>query len=117
MGGRPNRAGRFVSIVRTDTCSGGVLSDVSWDGPAFKAGLTQGVTLVAVNSESYEADRLKDAIKAATKAGSAPIELLIKDGERYRTVKLDYHDGLKYPRLERVAGTPARLDEILEARK
>ena len=95
----------------------GLLSDVSWDGPAFKAGLTQGVTLVAVNSETYDADKLKEAIKAAAKPGAAPIELLIKDGERYRTVQIDYHAGLRYPQLERVAKTPARLDDILTARK
>ena len=47
----------------------------------------------------------------------ALVELLIKDGERYRTVKIDYHGGLKYPRLERIEGTPARLDDILAARK
>ncbi len=97
--------------------AGGLLSEVAWDGPAFKAGLTQGVTLVAVNSESYDADKLKDAIKAAAKPGAVAIELLIKDGDRYRTVKIDYHNGLRYPRLERVAGTSARLDEILTARK
>ncbi|MBU4435962.1 MAG: peptidase M61, partial [Alphaproteobacteria bacterium] len=95
----------------------GVLSDVQWGGPAFKAGLTQGVTLVAVNGETYDADKLKDAIKAAAKPENPLVELLVKDGERYRTVKIDYRGGLRYPRLERVAGTPARLDDILAARK
>jgi predicted metalloprotease with PDZ domain len=107
----------FAYSVGFTVGAGGVLSEVSWGGPAFKVGLTQGVTLVAVNSESYDADKLKDAIKEATKSGTGPIELLIKDGERYRTVKLDYHDGLRYPKLERIPGTPARLDEILEAQK
>jgi hypothetical protein len=27
---------------------------------------------------------------------------------------LDYHDGLRYPHLERVEGTPDRLDDILK---
>ena len=62
------------------------------------------------------ADRLKDAIKAA-KTARDPIELLVRNGDRYRTVRVDYHDGLRYPRFERVAGTPARLDDILAARK
>jgi len=30
---------------------------------------------------------------------------------------MDYHDGLRYPHLERVASVPARLDEIFAARK
>ena len=36
--------------------------------------------------------------------------------DRYRTVRIDYHDGLRYPRLEREATTPARLDQILTPR-
>ncbi|CAN5368012.1 M61 family metallopeptidase [soil metagenome] len=95
----------------------GVLAGVNWDTPAFKAGLTAGETIVAVNGTAYSDDGVKDAVKAAGKTGGAPVELLIKDGERYRTVKIDYAGGLRYPRLERIEGTPARLDDILAARK
>jgi len=95
----------------------GVLSGVNWDTPAFKAGLTAGETIVAVNGVAYSDDGIRDAVKATAKTGAAPVELLIKDGERYRTVKIDYAGGLKYPRLERIAGTPARLDDIYAARK
>jgi hypothetical protein len=31
-------------------------------------------------------------------------------------VNVDYHGGLRYPRLERVANTPARLDQIFAAK-
>ena len=95
----------------------GVLMGVNWDTPAFKAGLTAGETIVAVNGTAYSDDGLKDAVKATAKTDAPPVELLIKDGERYRTVKIDYHGGLKYPRLERIEGTPARLDDIYSARK
>jgi len=95
--------------------SDAVLTDVQWDGPAFKAGLTQGLTIVAVNGDTYDAEKLKAAVKATAKG--VPVELLVKEGTRYRSVKLDYSGGLRYPRLERVAGTPARLDDILAARK
>ena len=94
----------------------GVLGEVLWDGPAFKAGLTEGTQIVAVNGDTYEADILKDAVKNA-KTGTAPIELLVKSKDQYRTVKIDYHDGLRYPHLQRIEGTPARLDDILAARK
>ncbi|CAN5499893.1 M61 family metallopeptidase [soil metagenome] len=94
----------------------GEFTAVQWEGPAFKAGLTDGMKLIAVNGLAYDAERLKDAVTAA-KGGKAPLELLVKAGERYRTVRIDYHDGLRYPRLERIAGTPARLDDILAARK
>jgi predicted metalloprotease with PDZ domain len=92
--------------------SSGSLSEVLWDGPAFKAGLTQETTLVAVNGEAYSSDLLKDAIKAA-KGTAVPIALLVKNKDEYRTVLVDYHGGPRYPRFERLAGTPARLDDIL----
>ena len=94
----------------------GELTAVQWEGPAFKAGLADGMKLIAVNGLAYDADRLKDAVTAA-KGAKEPLELLVKAGERYRTVKIDYHGGLRYPRFERVAGTPARLDDILAPRK
>ena len=93
----------------------GVLGDVLWDGPAFNAGLAPGMTLVAVNGRQYSGDELKEAVKAA-KGGQAPVELLIKKFDRYETVRIDYHGGLLYPNLERVAGTPDRLAELLKAR-
>jgi predicted metalloprotease with PDZ domain len=92
------------------------LSEVLWEGPAFKAGLTVGTELVAVNGIAYNADRIKDAVKAA-KAATGPIELIVKNGDRFRTIRIDYHDGLRYPRLERNMAAPARLDDILAARR
>lgn len=91
------------------------LSDVMWEGPAFKAGLTVGTEIVAVNGTGYDGDRLKDVVKAS-KTNRDPIELIVKNGERFRSIRIDYHDGLRYPRLERVANTPARLDEIFAAK-
>ena len=41
---------------------------------AFKAGITSGATLVAVNGQAYTPDALKDAV-AAAKGGHVPIEL------------------------------------------
>ena len=92
------------------------LTDVQWDGPAFKAGLTEGQEIMAVNGDAYSSDNLKDAIRAA-KGTSTPIELVVKDKDEFRTVRIDYHDGLRYPHLEREAGVSARLDDILAARK
>jgi predicted metalloprotease with PDZ domain len=89
-----------------------MLSSVQWDGPAFKAGLTIGTQIVAVNGKSYDGDALKAAITAA-KGGSQPIQLLVKKDDVYTTVLIPYYDGLRYPHLERVAGTPALLDDIL----
>jgi predicted metalloprotease with PDZ domain len=92
------------------------INDVRWNGPAFKAGVSTGATLVAVNGEAYTRDVLKDAI-AAAKGSKAPIQLLLKYQGTYRTVPVDYHEGLQYPHLVRVAGTPDYLGEIIAARK
>ena len=91
------------------------LSDVQWEGPAYKIGLTVGTQIIAVNGIAFDADRLKSTIKDANKT-SAAIELLIKNDDRYRTVKFDYHDGLRYPHLEREGSAPALLDQILTPR-
>jgi predicted metalloprotease with PDZ domain len=93
----------------------GRIIDVLWQGPAFQKNLTVGAQIVAVNGVSYDPDRLKDAIKEAKQSG-AGIELLVKDGDRYSTIRFDYHEGLRYPRLERIQGMPARLDDILTPR-
>jgi predicted metalloprotease with PDZ domain len=95
--------------------SGGRLTEVLWEGPAYKAGLTVGTEIVAVNGTTFDPDRLKSAITEAQRNGAA-IELLVRNDDHYRTVPMDYHDGLRYPRLERVDGTPARLDEIFSPR-
>ena len=93
----------------------GKLTEVMWEGLAYQKGLTVGTQIVAVDETSYDADRLEGAIKAAKKS-AASIELFVKNGDRYRTVRIDYHDGLRYPRLERNASVSARLDDILAAR-
>ena len=94
----------------------GAIGDVRWDSPAFNAGIGSGTTVVAVNGQAYTGDVLEDAVKAA-KDGKAPIELMVKEFDRYRTVKLDYHGGLRYPHLERIQGQPDYLTPILTARK
>ena len=92
------------------------LTSVLWGGRAHAVGLTAGTQIVAVNGVAYDSDRLRDIVKAA-KTSAAAIELLVKNGDRYTTVRFDYHDGLRYPHLERDASVPARLDQILEPRK
>jgi predicted metalloprotease with PDZ domain len=91
----------------------GRLSSVQWDGPAFRQGLTAGFTLLAVDGRAYKPELLKGAISAA-KSGREPIELLFRKDDRYQSEKFDYHDGLRYPRLSRIEGTPDRLGAIFK---
>ena len=86
-----------------------------WDSPAFDAGLVTGAQIVAVNGEAFSKDVILDAITDA-KDGKAPIELLVKRGERYLTVPIDYHGGLRYPWLEPVSEGEQPLDRLLAPR-
>jgi predicted metalloprotease with PDZ domain len=95
--------------------SDGRVTQVLWDSLAFKEGFTIGTQIVSVNGVAYSGDRLKEAVREA-KTPTTVVELYIRNGERYRTVKFDYHEGLRYPRFERVPTTPARLDQILAPR-
>ncbi len=96
--------------------SHGNLEGVWWDSLAFKAGITPDMQLQAVNDQKYTAAILRDAILAAEKSAD-PIKLLLKRGDEFVTVSLDYHGGMRYPHLERVEATPDRLDEILAPAK
>ncbi len=89
----------------------GTIGDVRWNGPADKARLAPGQKIVAVNGHVFSNDALKDAIVQA-KSNSQPIHLITQADTFIYTADLDYHDGLRYPRLERVEGTPAYLDDI-----
>ena len=93
----------------------GKISTVIWDSPAFNAGLTVGSEIVAVNGREFDNDMLKQVIRNAAGSGPAP-ELLVHDGEVYRTVKLDWHGGLRYPRLQKVGTAPGTLDALLAPR-
>jgi predicted metalloprotease with PDZ domain len=91
----------------------GVIQSVIWNSPAYAAGVVKGGKIIAVNGISFEdPDDLAAAITLA-KTDHAPIELLVQDDRHFRTLRIDYHDGLRYPHLQRVAGTPALLDELL----
>ena len=109
-------AADFIYSLGLNLDKSGKVGEVRWDSPAFDAGIGSGMTLAAVNDIEYSKDTLEDAIKAA-KAGKAPIRLLVKEFDRYRSIDVDYHDGLRYPHLERVAGTTDYLTPILSPRK
>lgn len=89
---------------------------VRWDSPAFEAGLRPGWEVVAVNGRAATAAGISEAITAA-KDPNVPVELMLKNGDRFRTVRFDYHGGLRYPHLERIEGTPDRLGDILAPRR
>jgi predicted metalloprotease with PDZ domain len=87
------------------------LLDVVPGSPAANAGLAPGMRLVAVNGRKWSIDILRDAIKRA-KTDAAPIELLASNGDFYRTYRVDYHGGERYPHLEQISGKADVLSEI-----
>lgn len=93
----------------------GQLTEVRWGGPAYEAGLTMGTALIAVNGREYRAERLKTAI-ALAKLNKQPVELLVRNLDRYRTVRIAYFEGLKYPQLQRIEKSPDRVGAILKPR-
>jgi predicted metalloprotease with PDZ domain len=93
----------------------GQVVEVVWGSPGFDAGLTAGTTLVAVNGREYRPERLREALMIAHST-HAPIELIVKNLDRYRVVRIPYYDGAKYPRLERVEKNVDRLSAIVKPR-
>jgi predicted metalloprotease with PDZ domain len=94
----------------------GKVSTVIWDSAAFNAGITVGSEILAVNGREYKGDAIKAAITAA-KGTTQPVRLLVKSGDLYRTVDLNWHDGLKYPRLVKTGKGDGTLDKLLAPRK
>ena len=111
-----NKSSDFSYSLGLSVKQDGGIAGVTWDGVAFRAGLAGNSSIVAVNNRAYKGEVLKAAVKAA-KSSKAPIVLLVKQGSNYRTISLDYQGGLRYPHLERIAGSRDRLDTILKAVK
>jgi predicted metalloprotease with PDZ domain len=89
----------------------GGIADVRWNSPADKARLAPGEKIIAVNGQIFSSDALQAAIRAA-KGNTEPTHLIVQADSFVSTVELDYHDGERYPALERVDAAPAYLDDI-----
>ena len=93
----------------------GIVSDTIEGMPAAKAGIGPGMKVIAVNGRKFSAEAWHDAMEAA-KNNTGPIELIVENTEYFRTVKLDYHEGEKYPHLVRDESKPDLLTEIYKAK-
>ncbi len=93
----------------------GNVSASIWDSPAFRAGVTVGSMIVAVNGQSYTGDRLKAAILAA-KNTKTPVVLTVEDNDQIRVASIDYHDGPRYPHLQKTVAGDTGLDRLLAPR-
>jgi len=75
-----------------------------------------GNEIIAVNARRFSHDELERALRAS-KDAPEPIELIGENGGYFKTVKVDYHGGLKYPHLERAATASDVLTAIAKARQ
>ena len=87
------------------------IKDVRRNGPADKARIVPGSKIIAVNGQVFSSDVLRAAIHDA-KGKSEPIRLIVQSDNFVSIADIDYHDGERYPALQRVEGTSAYLDEI-----
>ncbi|HKU81036.1 MAG TPA: hypothetical protein VJP76_02615, partial [Candidatus Tumulicola sp.] len=90
----------------------GVVRDVRPGSPAWKAGLAPHMTILAVDGQEFSPDVLDYALDRARRS-PAPIALIVKQTGWFQTLSLDYHDGVRCPHLERIAGTPDMLAQIV----
>ena len=90
--------------------------DDAWPGrPAYAAGVSNGMKIIAVNGRRFSVDGLKRAI-AGSKETKTALELIVENGGYFKVVKVDYDGGLRYPHLERVAGANDVLTSIATPR-
>jgi predicted metalloprotease with PDZ domain len=94
----------------------GNIVDLAPDSAAGRAGLAPASKLVAVNHRVYSPDLLRQAIvNAETKP--QPIGILTLTDGYYAEFQVDYHQGLRSPHLNRIAGKPDLLSTILQPRR
>ncbi|MEN5209637.1 peptidase M61 [Stenotrophomonas terrae] len=110
------RGANFIYSLGVSLSPAGYVNEVRWDSAAFNAGVGTGMQVLAVNDLQYSADELEEAVRAA-KDSKQPVRLLVKEMDVYRTLSIDYHDGLRYPTLERIEGKADYLTPIFTARK
>jgi predicted metalloprotease with PDZ domain len=114
-GGRGRRSVGTRYSLGLELGADGNIADTIEGMPAALAGIGPGMKLVAVNGRRFSPEVLKDALKAA-KDGTAPVELLVENTDYYKTYKIDYHGGEKYPHLVRDESKPDLLSDILKSR-
>ena len=103
-----NTDARFsIGILVNDD---GDIPDIVPESPAAKSGIGPGMRLVAVNGRRWSHDVLREAIRATPKQ---PIEVLVENGDYYRTYKIDYTGGERFPKLERDGAKPDLLTRII----
>ncbi len=100
--------------IGLQVASDGRVGDVIIGGVSDKAGFGPGMRIIAINGRGFTPPLLRAAIKDSQGAANKQsIDLIVENTGFYKVLRLDYHEGEKYPDLQRVSKVPARLDDIL----
>ncbi len=91
----------------------GTVRAVSWDSPAYQAGLRPGGRISAVNDTVFDRDILLNAVGDSARR---PLVLTIEQDGHRSEVPIRYAGPLRYPRLERIMERPDTLATLLAAR-
>jgi len=90
----------------------GRIGDVVPGMAGDRAGLAPGMQVIGINKKKFSRQRLLDAL--ADSVALRKIELLMLEGEDFRTITLEYADGPRYLVLVRDESKPDVLTEILK---
>jgi predicted metalloprotease with PDZ domain len=93
----------------------GTVGDSIVGSPAYEAGITSNMKVLAVNGRLYNHDLLIDAIKAA-KDSTEPITLLVVNDEFVKTATVNYHSGERFPHLVRNDAVPDGMADLIKPR-
>lgn len=104
--------GSYATSLGFSVTPGALLSRVWWGSPAYDAGLLPGMQFLEVNGEPYTETKLREAI-LQSEGNTQPIRLLMQEGAQRTEFKLSYHQGLRYPHLEKIPDAPDRLTTML----
>jgi predicted metalloprotease with PDZ domain len=90
----------------------GTVNDIVPGLAAAQAGIGPGMKVVAVNGRRYTITALREALQAG-KNSPQPLDLLVENGEFFKTYRLNYHGGERFPHLERDPARPDLLEQII----
>jgi predicted metalloprotease with PDZ domain len=104
----------FTSSIGMIVKGDGTVVDATPGMPAFEAGISPYLKIVAINGRQFSTDEMKRVVHDS-KSNSAPIKLTTMNAGTLEMHELQYHDGNRYPHLERVEGGPDYMDEALKS--
>jgi predicted metalloprotease with PDZ domain len=102
-------ADNFLYSIGLSVDGQGRVKALAWNGPAFQAGFSPNSKLTAVDGQPFSLDALRTAI---ANSAHRPVSLSAHFDGGDHTLTLDYADGLRYPRLERIPGSKDGFDYL-----